>query len=1045
MNQIIFINFPGERDVTGVDHQTSTPVIERDSAAFKSFTANRRQALKHTNITTIKLSTSTTPSRHDINEEKMEMEYDGGLDFKQRKVLSPEQLGVKHFLQQRRKSDRKSSSFTPHNHSADRSSLYGSPPMASSTFRNGNDSILASETSPFSFTFRNDLVDCSQASYAKVCDESKLDSQTPNTSHQNCSSNLSFTFRNDSQMVATKETEDLPGYTRNFSFHTLVERLDHRQDPVTDEDHVMKDGIAKLGENIVYTEALIHERPQDTSDVTNTDRTTLTNVTRFTGDFIDSFDVRCTGDFVSSSNEKWNKSRWINKDVFMFNEAQPRCVEGCKTNMSLDQMDEKGDGYKLQKSDKNNNDRNFLTEARDKLKSFRVRHHSGDREIQTVGVCVGNQASVSDVKITDEQLPVDEQFLEEARLEREQTQFVRQTRLPREQQSLSADIEQNFEKMEYIGQFHEDTLREFEKIEELCRQETTDHTLISGRSKEYLSRPKLQATLDDDKAAGRSVSRTSSMESKCSAKYHFLHDKGMIKIDSPSLKLISGNPRDYRRKDLDNSDNKNEKESTDLGESENESEVEGYCVDSDFKLCRKELLRPDLGLKVTNSQSDENVTLSQSDDRIIHSQSDDTMSETSETDTQVICEQQMMDEFLKTVDEDQETWDHVMKWMHKECDDDEGAELDAELRLMMEQGDNPEDNQNGSIYYSFQANSEDMQQEGRTNSALGVSHLNDRKRAIDTDTSDDDDDDEICDDNDKNDSIQSPSLLYTIMNGTVEDVETLLNSDRTITESEIKEGLLWALDNKNLKIALLLLEDICKLIRAAEDGSFVEVFAGYNEKDPWKPVFIILSKTHPEKVWDTFMGLPVYRRKYNLVSTETQTVNNHSLVKSNPLSLSDLRILEEAIRQADLFKHHSKVTSVRGCAFRSKEEGKQLVRQSCIAIYCLLKGFIPFGEIPFPREIDGIPTDVREACVDTETLDIDRNFNYYYTAFMQDENGSVPNVIDVSGHVGKTIEVCGEIATKSDKSMDRILYEVVMLIIITCSVCVGLFNFVIVS
>ncbi|XP_062602796.1 uncharacterized protein LOC134264521 [Saccostrea cucullata] len=75
-----------------------------------------------------------------------------------------------------------------------------------------------------------------------------------------------------------------------------------------------------------------------------------------------------------------------------------------------------------------------------------------------------------------------------------------------------------------------------------------------------------------------------------------------------------------------------------------------------------------------------------------------------------------------------------------------------------------------------------------------------------------------------------------------------------------------------------------------------------------------------------------------------------------------LTTIEKCIgnRSKSLFKRHSNLEIITMCAFRSRNNGDDLIDEPCIVFYCSCKGVVPINEETFPKHLDDIPTDVRE-------------------------------------------------------------------------------------
>lgn len=1085
--------------------QTSTPVTERE-ISFLSASRHYKNThqIQHTNITQINVEHSYCEPNLTS---KAEIKLERSVSFENsspHKILSPELLGVKSFLQRRpissprrrsgtvnchttptrrkstspyRTSDRKSS---PLNQTSSRSrsnspsrrmnhsSLYDSPPIASSTFQEDNFEcrVKQSDMSPLSYTFRHDPQDNSQYTYAKVEENSRLEMQHNGRDRNTSSaSNFSYTFRNDSQMVQTNAEDDLQGYTRNCPPIGQQQSSVESGDTGSEKKFQQSTRVnyqADIEMDAPVSQAAYVKRDSLSTQLTATttdDGMSLTNVTTVTGDFINSF-----AETVNTTS----KSRWVNKDVYMFDRAERGNPVRSRYTQSHERVDATGDWKKPPpvpgKRYSSSSEIDFLKEAEKRLEIYKMRQN---REQLTAGVCLEKlpRPSVSQALEPEFREEVKEHIVEnyaaagstenllsmqvhaspkrgsptkqrspspERRPDlnkgnarerslspkrssspyrssspnknynpkrssspKRRSQSPKRTPSPkrrlspkRSPLSKSKDVLPKYNpytsrKSESLGGkssprrspssqrkdsmslspnrnelipekrnpnhlsqdvYHSrpthtspkrvNSTAEFEDFERQMQEDSLRH---EKRSVSLTSLQRYQHMPSNRYNRGQSVSCTNSIDGETrslindSARYHFLHDKGMIKISSPSLKILNGSPATRRKyepecKHID-------EESSDLVLSGSESGLSGIYVDNNFHLQGK--TSSEMESKQTQSDIAETVsTFSQKSDRLTQQQ-------------QQQQEHEIFEQCLKTADNNQEVWDHVLDWMNKD-DGDDDIELEHELNKLMQQdhgedygtdqetrGRSPVED---SVYYSFPG------QSGELRGALSPLHktLVQQRRSS-----------EIEDD-------ARPGLMYIICNGSVQDVSDYLNSDQTISEGEIKEALLWALDQQNYDITLLLLEDICKLIHGAEGDDCIDVFPAYLEQKRWQPLFVILTKQDYQGEWDSFMGFPVYRRRYDLVSTEAAVVVNSDYVRAHPLSLDDFRTVRTAVSLANLQKYHSKITVINACPCRSRKGGQVLEKGLCVVVHCLIKGFIPFDEEPFPREIKGIPVDVRE-------------------------------------------------------------------------------------
>lgn len=1021
--------------------QTSTPVTDREMSFLS---ASRRyqntHQIHHTNITHISVE-------HSYSEQgkpggKAEVKFEKSTTASS-KVMSPEQIAVKSFLEKRRQSSpRKNDEMTGYRYSSPTRCLSRSPgresphkrtgsnsrsesplgnsyPIASSTFHEGNGGYsnnIQSDMSPVSFTFRQDPGDTSRVSFAKVTSSgniSKLEESKYNGGDRTTSSgsNLSYTFRNDSQMIQTNADEDLPGYTRNCP-------PGEWQGTRMEDNETSSDDNSAAGTRILVEADIEMAGPGEqtrfakcaslSTPVTNItdDAMSLTNVTAFTGDFVNSFAETVDGA---------KKSRRVNKNVYMFDRDDRDYPINSGYTQSHEKMDALGDWKKPpipSKRYSSTSEVDFLREAKQRLDIYKTRN-SGElltgvylEKLPRTNVLYANDTDSTE-EISE---PIVESYVPQetfkklhappadaspecrnisprrgsprtkrrslspksrsvsprrSRSPKRRSWSPRRSPSPKRKSSSPRERSQSPQRRSPSTQrksahtspilphriskrpteirsggaspvhhhpTHANTKQvnstsEFEDFERQLQDESIPHR----RSKSLTNLLRNQQYPSSNCMRETSMSCTNSVDGETrsmineSARYHFLHDKGMIKIRSPTLKIMTVSPATRRKyepeyKHID-------EESSGIVQSGSESELSGFYVDNNFQILGK-----------TSSDSK-------------HTHSGVTGTELTETITdsgQKQQERELFEQCLKTADDKHEVWDNVLNWMNKECDDGESAELEHELGLLMEQENgvvykkDPElDNAPGShshmddsVYYSFQGQSEELRE------ALSPVQRGNLKEMDNEDV--------------------APGLLYVICNGNVQDVANYLNSDRTISEGEIKEALIWTIDEKNYDVTLLLLDDICKLIKGSEGDMCVDVFPAYLEKKRWQPVFVILTKQNFQGEWDSFMGFPVYRRRYDLVSSEAAVVINSDYVRTHPLSIDNFRTVRRAISSVNLRKRHSKMTVINASPCRSRKDGQVLEKGLCIVVHCLIKGFIPFDEDPFPREIGGIPLDVRE-------------------------------------------------------------------------------------
>ena len=1001
------------------------------------------------------------------------------------KVLSPEQLAVKTFLGSRRKSSlknfqqprnihmsadrgsrKRSSSRSPPRNSPPRRSphirsspKHGSPngkhnksfptnsPLASSTLREDmglNHNAITD--SPLSVTFRHDREDTHNFSYDQVELEDSCLQERPNSDRRNRSSgsDLSATFvlRNDSQMMHTNNSHDLAGYIRNQSFGCRPgnERRDEEEicPDIEQDQHRERHEMVVTAEVEMDAprESVRFAMSERSSTVTNTeDGLSLTNVTEFTGDYINSF--------ADNASDFPNKSRWVNKDVFMFQRDHIRPSHVMVTH-SANHIDETGDSRKPPVPRKSSlsdlsSQVDYVREAEKRLDMYKQKKRSRDLDEQ-------NSAGVSLEKLPREPIgasyyldtgEVKEHFVEEEIIVPQKaaprntspfkdvspkfmksspqrspkspkrasqsphrsspSDFMSNNTLDKSVNHRSNDSEKTNDRKsspirtsphkpspsprkrspptktrsyesspllhspnrESRRTLNSNSTHEFENLERQLQEDS-----LAMHNRKSLSMTNLPASKPHphlEVQRQKSISCTSSVDGDTrslindSARYHFLHDKGMVKISSPSLKLLNGRRHSPHCADID--------EESDIVESG--SDISGVCLANRFSI-------PSLSGGKTSSELESKAARSDQNVHTATETASEVMSQLEAEEHQLVAMQNtQFERFLKETDAQHENWDNVLGWMSNRFGDDDSDIGEDQLRQIIQ--DEPESGSDtrvgrkemhgasqlalmspddDSVYYSFRGQSEELRsllspvvkggqspgRKGRGN--YQQTHVKKEIEDIDGDL--------------------TGSLMQTIMYGSVRDVARLLRSDTTISEGEIKEATQWALEHQNFEVTMLLLEDICKLIHGAEEEDCVEVFPAYVEGKRWEPVFVILTREMGKGKWDLFMGFHVYRRGYSSISMEASVIINSRLVKKYKLSTEELKVVKRALDRENMHLKHKKITAINACPCKSKKNGQQLEKGLCIAIHCVIKGFIPFDEEPFPHEIGGLPVDVRE-------------------------------------------------------------------------------------
>ena len=134
----------------------------------------------------------------------------------------------------------------------------------------------------------------------------------------------------------------------------------------------------------------------------------------------------------------------------------------------------------------------------------------------------------------------------------------------------------------------------------------------------------------------------------------------------------------------------------------------------------------------------------------------------------------------------------------------------------------------------------------------------------------------------------------------------------------------------------------------------------------------IVSKLH-DSIPEQFNEMTVICKEFGTTSYEPLK----TMYSENPTSAIDHKNLSqiENIIQKNcnfLMRKHSNLEIISASGNRS--QGGVMVKESCVVLYCTLKGIIPDDEEEFPKAIDGIPVDVREGMFHLNPGDGDNKF-----------------------------------------------------------------------
>ncbi|XP_053376646.1 uncharacterized protein LOC123540928 [Mercenaria mercenaria] len=156
-------------------------------------------------------------------------------------------------------------------------------------------------------------------------------------------------------------------------------------------------------------------------------------------------------------------------------------------------------------------------------------------------------------------------------------------------------------------------------------------------------------------------------------------------------------------------------------------------------------------------------------------------------------------------------------------------------------------------------------------------------------------------------------------------------------------------------------DKICTAIKTKSD-KIVHVVPAYKTNDETKIIFVVFAQS--EITLETRWKLEV--RIVYQYSDESKCAMY--CANNNPLSTESSRKIGKIIDKysMELMHNHTYLSVISASPVVSKHYGTSNYKTesvSCIALYVIVKHFIPINEEPFPQMLDGIPVDVREGGV----------------------------------------------------------------------------------
>ena len=915
------------------------------------------------------------------------------------KILSPNQLAVQKFLERRRSNPlsevKENPQFTnsPRLCSAEETAgVHKSPHIISSTFSNGNgDHDPQFNVSPISFTLRNDL-EASAISFTKILEESKNNERKQSGLSKNAfnMSALSYTFRNDSSMIHTNASEHIAGFSDNLP------RIRQENDNVQINSPRLQ---LEMFQNRANTDVM--ERPTDNT----TDGLSLTNVTDFTTEHQNSLTENkfvCPWSQISQVGHMSRDSQPLSDELLV----QVKCGVKLK-NRSLERKEVKEDTsldnvssdselklmydkivnrYRKHKASAYiDNERITVDETGDNGHSgFRVDPYSKQgskyQELfrfctQQPDVIVETCHKTSDLLqqnsgLNSSQMPLELETCFEknadVKMPQDHSEIIPNTEklkalekgnqiLINENEASDVNVDKNKNAIEVPFLKNSITQKKAETFPRTSKKTTNSNYFTSDGGCEKAA--SYAGSLEHDR---RSVyTETGSLDRYGDAKYHFLHEKGMIKICSPRLEIISKSPVSKRKQQtVSNVNNHISEEDTDTVNSS--SDVSGIVIDNELHLTDYKRRLDELAGATESKQKVKSLnSIAEPGQEITGNKADVMNSLNTELQArQDDLANDILENCLEMIDTNQAALDHVFDWINKDCNSNDDS-LNEELESLTSGGNSAQCQTEDSVYYSFRGQSDEIR------NILSKTELDQHEVPIEDQS--ENQIDPLRAHHDPN--IDLPIAFLddqklighdtAVINGNQTEVSKILESGNVISNSSLKKAIDEAIRQKNRHLAKQLLDHACGLLVDQDKNNVIEAWPAYQLEDEWVPIFVVLTVNEPESTWSEFLDFNVYSRKYSNVDTEAEYVQDSEIVRNNALSLNDLETVKQVLDLA-MINSYNNVTVVSISPCRSRKSGEEIHIETCIVFHCLVKGLIPFNDKPFPESIQGIPVDVRE-------------------------------------------------------------------------------------
>ncbi|XP_060584015.1 uncharacterized protein LOC132740174 isoform X2 [Ruditapes philippinarum] len=165
------------------------------------------------------------------------------------------------------------------------------------------------------------------------------------------------------------------------------------------------------------------------------------------------------------------------------------------------------------------------------------------------------------------------------------------------------------------------------------------------------------------------------------------------------------------------------------------------------------------------------------------------------------------------------------------------------------------------------------------------------------------------------------------------------------------------------KLVVQCCESICNIIKSSSEYIF-HVYAAYKKENERK-IFFVVTVMWDFDLNENDIGYRMMKRNYGDLSTEGIDISSSTEEREQIMSDDENKKLSACISKyaGKLMDNHRYLNVISGSIVRSKNYKPSAMcfsKQSCIALYVLVKGFIPIEEDAFQNTYDGVEVDIRE-------------------------------------------------------------------------------------